>query len=118
MFKGLGNLGNIASMIGAAQQLPEKIQHLNERMKNERVTASSECGRVEVTISGTGIMQAIRVDSELIGVELEVAVMSASNAAGAAAKERFARAAADMAQEMNLPIPGLDGIIKSMTGNA
>jgi nucleoid-associated protein EbfC len=118
MFKGLGNLGNIASMIGAAQQLPEKIQQLNERMKNERVTALSECGRVEVTISGTGVMHGIRVDSELNGFELEAAVISASNAAGAAAKERFARAAAQMAEEMNLPIPGLDGMIKSITGNA
>ena len=30
MFKGLGNLGNIASMVGALQQLPEKMQELTE----------------------------------------------------------------------------------------
>ena len=41
MFKGLGNLGNIASMVGALQQLPEKMQELNEQMKSERVSASS-----------------------------------------------------------------------------
>ena len=35
MFKGLGNLGNIASMVGAFQELPQKMQELNEKMQGE-----------------------------------------------------------------------------------
>ena len=38
MFKGLGSIGNIASMMGAMQQIPEKLHELNERMKNETVS--------------------------------------------------------------------------------
>ena len=45
MFKGLGNLGNIASMMGSLQSLPQKIEELNERMKSERVVGSSSCGK-------------------------------------------------------------------------
>ena len=52
MFKGLGNLGNIASMVGALQQLPEKMQELNEQMKSERVSASSQCGNVHISMNG------------------------------------------------------------------
>lgn len=40
MFKGLGNLGNIASMVGSLQELPEKMKELNERMKSETVSTA------------------------------------------------------------------------------
>ena len=33
MFKGLGNLGNIASMVGSLQHLPDKMKDLNERIR-------------------------------------------------------------------------------------
>ena len=116
MFKGLGNLGNIASMVGSLQELPEKMQGLNERMKSETVSASSGCGKVNVSMSGTGHVQSVAIDNGLSGQELELAVQDATNAAGAAAKQLYAEAISHMVAEMDLNLPGLDKVISSLTG--
>ncbi|MFK8112224.1 MAG: YbaB/EbfC family nucleoid-associated protein [Rubripirellula sp.] len=116
MFKGLGNIGNIASMVGAFQQLPEKMQELNERMKGEMVSASSGCGQVTVVMSGTGHVQSVDVGDQLSGAELEQAILEATNAAGAAAKQLYAEAISQMVQDLDINMPGLDGMISSLTG--
>ena len=116
MFKGLGNLGNIASMVGSLQQLPEKLQELNERMKSEVVTASSGCGKVNVAMNGVGHVQSININDELKGHELEVAILEATNAAGAAAKALYAESIHQMATEMELNVPGIDGFLSTLTG--
>jgi DNA-binding YbaB/EbfC family protein len=116
MFKGLGNLGNIASMVGSLQELPEKMKALNERMKSETVSASSGCGKVNVSMSGTGHVQSVTIDDALNGSELEQAVQDATNAAGAAAKQLYAEAISHMVNEMDLNLPGLDNVITSLTG--
>ncbi|MDA8743342.1 YbaB/EbfC family nucleoid-associated protein [Rubripirellula amarantea] len=116
MFKGLGNLGNIASMMGSLQSLPQKLEELNERMKSETVTASSGCGRVTVSMNGVGHVQSLKVDPELQGAEMEEAIVDATNAAGAAAKQLFASAMSHMTQEMDLNLPGMDNILSSLTG--
>ena len=116
MFKGLGSLGNMASMVGALQHLPDKMKELSARMADERVTATSDCGRVEVTMSGNGVVQSCAIDESLAGTELEAAVVSAHNNAGAAAKELFARSVSSMADEMDLKVPGIENMIASMTG--
>ena len=76
MFKGLGNLGNIASMVGALQQLPEKMQELNEQMKSERVNASSQCGNVHVTMNGVGHVEEVKLEGELNPAELTARVIA------------------------------------------
>ena len=116
MFKGLGNLGNIASMVGSLQELPEKMKELNERMKLETVSASSGCGKVKVSMSGTGHVQSVTIDDGLSGCELEQAVQDASNAAGAAAKELYAEAIRHIVDQMDLNLPGLDNVIATLTG--
>ena len=116
MFKGLGNLGNIASMVGSLQELPEKMKELNERMKSETVSASSGCGKVNVSMSGTGHVQSVTIDDALSGSELEQAVQDATNAAGAAAKQLYAEAISHMVNQMDLTLPGLDSVITNLTG--
>ena len=125
MFKGLGNLGNIASMIGKLQDLPDKMQALNARMKSERVTASSSCGHVSVTMNGVGEVQSVDVDPQVLGGEsgkalppetLGSAIKDATNAAGAQAKQMYATAVSDLANELDLNLPGMDGLLSSLTG--
>jgi len=125
MFKGLGNLGNIASMVGKLQDLPDKMQSLNARMKSERVTASSACGHVSVTMNGVGEVQSVDVDPNVLGGEGEPAVppetlgqaiQDATNAAGAEAKQMYAAAVSDLARELDLNLPGMDGLLSSLTG--
>ena len=67
MFKGLGNLGNIASMVGSLQELPARMKELNERMQSETVSASSGCSSVNVTLSGTGHVQSVKIDGDISG---------------------------------------------------
>lgn len=116
MLKGLGNIGNIASMVGSLQQLPEKLKELNERMKSETVSASSGCGTVQVSMSGTGHVQSVKLNGDLSGQELEQAIQDATNAAGAAARQLYVEAISQMVNDMDLNLPGLTNIISSLTG--
>ena len=118
MFKGLGNLGNIASMMGSLQSLPEKMKELNARMENEFVTASSPCGGVTVTMSCTGKVQTVSItDEDLQGAELEKAIAEACNAAGSLAKQTYAESISQTASDMDINLPGMDGLINSLAGN-
>jgi len=118
MFKGLGNLGNIASMMGSLQSLPEKMKELNARMENEFVTATSACGGVTVTMSCTGKVQSVGVSEEKKqSDDLEQAITEACNAAGALAKQTYASSISQMAGEMDINLPGMDGLINSLAGN-
>lgn len=118
MFKGLGNLGNIASMMGSLQSLPEKMKELNAQMDNEFVDAASPCGGVTVTMSCTGKVQSVNIKGEsLQGAELEQAIVEACNAAGALAKQTYAQSISQMAGDMDINLPGMDGLISSFAGN-
>ena len=118
MFKGLGNLGNITAMVGAFQELPQRMQELNAQMQNESVAATSSCGRVTVELTCTGKALSIKIEQDDLGKEqIEQATLDAVNQAGALAKQRYAEAVAEMAGDMNLNIPGIEGMISSMTGN-
>lgn len=116
MFKGLGNLGNIASMVGALQKLPEKLNELNERMKQETVSASSGCGKVNITMTGTGHVQSVEIAPSLTGEALQQAIQDATNAAGAAAKQLYAEAIRELASELELNLPGIDSMLTNLTG--
>ena len=117
MFKGLGNLGNIASLVAVVKDLPEKMQDLNARMKDEHVSGSSSCGRVTVIVSCVGEVQSVTILQEgLSKEEIESATLEASNQAGSSAKETYANAIRDMVAEMNLDMPGVEGLLTSFTG--
>lgn len=116
MFKGLGNLGNIASMVGSLQELPEKMKELNEQMKQETVSGTSSCGNVTIEMSGTGSVQSVKIDGDLTGADLEQAIQDAANVAGAAAKQLYADTISQLVSDMDLNLPGLDGVLSSMTG--
>ncbi|TWU41524.1 hypothetical protein Q31b_29730 [Novipirellula aureliae] len=116
MFKGLGNLGNIASMMGSLKDLPEKMKELNEKMKVETVSGASLDGSVVVVMNGVGQVQSVQIASESGGAALEPLVMEATNNAGAEAKQLYADAITQMVNEMDLHIPGLDNILAHLTG--
>lgn len=121
MFKGLGNLGNIASMVGKLQDLPDRMQQLNEQMKSERVNASSPCGHVSVTMNGVGEVQSVDVDPAVFekSIAPEVlgqAIQDATNHAGGEAKQLYASAVSQLASDLDLNFPGIDGLLSSFTG--
>jgi nucleoid-associated protein EbfC len=110
------NFGNPLAMLGKLQELPEKLKQLNERMQQETVSATSGCGSVTVVMSGNGHVRSISIGDKLSGPELETAVMEATNAAGAAAKQLYAESISKLAGDMKLNVPGLDGILAGLTG--
>lgn len=116
MFKGLGNLGNLASMMGSLKEMPDKMRELNERMKSEVVSATSGCQSIKVEMNGIGQVQSLKIEGELSGEELEHAIVEATNAAGAAAKQLYAQSVSQLASDMDLNIPGIDGMLASFTG--
>ncbi len=118
MFKGLGSLGNIASMMAAFKDLPQKMQELNARMKDEHVSGASDCSRVLVVVNCVGQVQSVKIeDDQMSTAETEKAVMQATNAAGAAAKQAYAEAIRKMVADMDIDMPGIDGLLTSFTGN-
>lgn len=125
MFKGLGNLGNIAGMVSKLQELPDRMQQLNDQMKSERVSASSGCGHVTVTMNGVGEVQDTQIDPVVytandggpVPVEtLQSAITEATNAAGAQAKQLYASAISQLASDMDINMPGIDGLLSSFGG--
>ncbi len=116
MFKGLGNLGNIASIMGQVQAMPEKLQELNDRMKGETVSASSGCSRVQIVMNGVGHVESVTISEGIEGHELEQAVLEATNAAGAAAKALYAESIRQMVADMDLNMPGIDKMLTNLTG--
>ena len=65
MFKGLGNLGNLGSMLKQAQQMGTRLKSLNEELKTKRATGSSGGGMVEVEANGVGEVLCVRIDPAL-----------------------------------------------------
>ena len=119
MFKGLAGM---ASMMGNLQQLPEKLEAVNEKLRNEQVTGESSCGRVSVVMNGLGELQHIDVSPALVedGNPSPAAepICDAVNAASKQAKVRYGEAMRAMAEEMNLNLPGVDGLLSRLTGGS
>ncbi|XZE55175.1 YbaB/EbfC family nucleoid-associated protein [Planctomycetaceae bacterium SH139] len=119
MFKGLAGM---ASMMGNLQQLPDKLEAINERLRQEQVSGQSSCGRVSVIMNGLGELQSIDVSPALVegGNPSPAAepTCEAVNVASKQAKARYGEAMREMASDMNLNLPGVDGLLSRMTGGS
>jgi len=112
-----GGLGNMASLLTSAQQIPGKMQQLTEQLKKEHIYATTGGGAVQVTLNGIGQMRSIEIDpAARENSQLEDWIVEAVNTASGEAKQRYAEAVDKMAKEMNISIPGLDKILATLTG--
>jgi DNA-binding protein YbaB len=119
MFKSLGGLGNISSILSNMHNIGPRMKEVTVQMREQRIVGTAGDGAVEVVINGIGEMQEIRVGDEARGhAHLEVWIIEASNIAGASAKREYAQAIQRVATEMNLNLPGLDSLLGSLTGGA
>ncbi len=119
MFKSLGGLGNMASLLGSAQKVPGMMKEMQEKLKREIVQASAGDGAVQVTINGVGEMQSIAIDPAVRDFpELEQWIVEACNTAGRDAKQRYVQAVSAAVSDLNINIPGLDGILANLVGGA
>ena len=118
MFKGLGNLANLGSMLKQAQEMGNRMKSLNEELKSKRVVGTAGGGMVEVEASGTGDVLAIRIDPEFFAKGdremIEDLLPAAVNNALEKARQLHAESMKDMTGDLNLP--GLSDALADFTG--
>lgn len=118
MFKGIGNLGNIGSMLKQAQEMGSRMQEMNDKLKLARASGSSGGGLVTAEVNGLGELLRIEIDPSLIEKQdrelMEDLIPAAVNQALVKVKEDHANAMKEMTGGMNLP--GLDEAMQSITG--
>ncbi len=119
MFKGIGNLGNIANIMKQAQEMGGKMQELTEQLKTKRVVGSAGAGMVEVEANGLGEALAVRIDPTLIEKQdrelLEDLLPAAINAAQQKAKALHAEQMQSLTGGLNLP--GMEDLLGNLGGN-
>jgi DNA-binding YbaB/EbfC family protein len=107
MFKGLGNLANLGSLMKQAQEMGGKMQQLTEELKTKRVTGSAGAGMVEVEANGMGDILAVRIDPALFAKQdremVEDLLPAAINAAQQKSKELYSEQMKSLTGGMNLP---------------
>ena len=98
---------DMMGMMKKAKEMQAKMQEMQEEMANMEVTATSGGGMVSVTLSGQGLIKAIRIDPSLNKPEdteiLEDLIMAAHNEAKAKIEAAMAQKTQDMTA--GLPIP-------------
>jgi len=108
MFKGLGNLGNIAGMIKQAQEMGPKMQEAQEKLKGLSVSGTAGGGMVTVHADGQGTVTKVEVDPMIVekaDFEMLLDLLPAAiNQASQKAKELHAEQMQEITSD--LPIPG------------
>jgi len=116
MFKGLGNM---VSVMRQARQLGAQMQAVTEKLKNQRATASTGAGMVEVEVNGLGEVLRVKIDPALVArgerEMIEDLIPAAVNQAVAKAKQLHLDAFKSAAADLN--VPGLDEALCQMVGD-
>lgn len=107
MFKGLGNLGDMAGMMKKAQQMQAKMTELQDSLHSMTVTGESGAGLVKATASAKGELKGLDIDPSIFnGDDKEVvedlilaAIKDAQQRAAQKAEEEMSR----LTEEMGLP---------------
>jgi DNA-binding YbaB/EbfC family protein len=118
VFKGLGNLANLGSLLKQAQQMGSKLAQVNEELKARRVSGTAGGGLVTVETNGVGEVLTCRVDPatfasgdrELIEDLLPAAINDAL------AKSKQMHAEAMKALTAGLDLPGVDEALAQLSG--
>jgi nucleoid-associated protein EbfC len=120
VFKGLGNLANIGTLLKQAQQMGGKLQQVMEDLKTRRVEGTAGGGMVNVEANGAGEVIHCRIDPSLITSGdrelIEDLLPAAINQALTKSKQLQADAMKSMAAGAELP--DLDAILAQLSGGA
>ena len=118
MFKGLGNLANLAQMFRQAQQMGSRMQGISEQLRGQRVTGSAGGGLVTVEANGLGELIACRIDPSLMNDRemLEDLLPAAVNQAQTKARDLHAQSMRGLTEGVDLP--GLDEVLAQVSGGA
>ena len=110
MFKGLGQMGDMAKMMKAAQDMQQKMTELQEDMHNIIVEGESGAGLVKASCTAKGELKGLDIDPSIFNSDDKEVV---EDLILAAIKDAQAKASARAQDEMNKLTEGL-GLPKDM----
>ena len=118
MFKGLGGLGNMASLLGNLGKIKERGAAAMAKLAETRVTGTAAGGAVEVEATGHGEVVGCRIAPAVFAgdhAEAERLITEACRDAVAKAKEVMKAEMKSAAEDVDLP-PGLAESLGKLTG--
>ncbi|MWD28198.1 YbaB/EbfC family nucleoid-associated protein [Aquicoccus sp. SCR17] len=113
MFKGLGQMGDMAKMMKAAQEMQQKMAQLQEDMRNLMVEGESGAGLVKATCTAKGELKALDIDpsifkpdeKEVVEDLILAAIKDAQQKAEAKAKEEMGKITEGMGLPKDMDLP-------------
>lgn len=107
MLKGLGQLGDMAKMMKAAQDMQSKMAQMQDDLTTMTVVGESGAGLVKATATAKGELTGLEIDPSIfVPSEKEVAedlILAAIKDAQAKATERAQSEMQKLTEEMGLP---------------
>ena len=113
MFKGLGQMGDMAKMMKAAGEMQQKMAKLQEDMHALMVEGQSGAGLVKATCTAKGELKGLDIDPSIFNADdkevvedlILAAIKDAQQKAGERAKEEMGKLteAMGLPKDMDLP---------------
>jgi DNA-binding YbaB/EbfC family protein len=113
MLKGLGNLGDLAKMMKAAQEMQARMTALQDELARITVTGESGAGLVRATATAKGELTALSIDPSILRADdrevvedlILAAIKDAQGKAAARSREEMGRLAAAMGLPADMKLP-------------
>ena len=107
MFKGLGQMGDMAKMMKAAQEMQSKMASLQEEMHNVMVTGESGAGLVKAVATAKGELKSLDIDPSIFNTDdkevVEDLILAAIKDAQSKASDRAQAEMSKLTEGMGLP---------------
>ena len=107
MFKGLGQMGDMAKMMKAAQEMQQKMADLQAEMRRMTVEGVSGAGLVKATCTVKGELKSLDIDPSIFNSEdkevVEDLILAAIKDAQAKAGEKAKSEMGKITEGMGLP---------------
>jgi len=107
MFKGLGQMGDMAKMMKAAQEMQQKMADLHEEMHSIMVEGQSGTGLVKATCTAKGELKSLDIDPSIFNADdkevVEDLILAAIKDARAEASARAQPELGRITEAMGLP---------------
>jgi DNA-binding YbaB/EbfC family protein len=107
MFKGLGQLGDMAGMMKKAQEMQQKMADLQEEMQTMTVEGESGTGLVKAVCTLKGELKSLDIDPSIFNADdkevVEDLILAAIKDAQGRANTQAAEEMSKLTEEMGLP---------------
>jgi len=107
MFKGLGQLGDMAGMMKKAQEMQQKMADLQEEMHSIMVEGESGAGLVKATCTAKGELKGLDIDPSTFNSDdkevVEDLILAAIKDAQSRASDRAQEEMSKLTEGMGLP---------------